>query len=55
MSYFQATLSMPYNIVPAIDERPDDYQWERAERFGVVQSAIHNALKRLKITYKKKH
>nr|WP_244589977.1 IS630 transposase-related protein [Xenorhabdus budapestensis] len=32
---------------------PDDYQWERAKRLGVTQSAIHYALKRLKITFKK--
>ncbi|WP_340614640.1 IS630 transposase-related protein [Xenorhabdus thailandensis] len=32
---------------------PDDYQWERAKRLGVSQSAIHYALKRLRITHKK--
>jgi len=31
----------------------DDYQWERANRLNVSQSAIHYALKRLKICYKK--
>lgn len=36
-----------------IEERPDDYQWERAKRFGVTQSAIKYALDRLKVTYKK--
>jgi transposase len=35
-------------------EHPDDYQWERAERFKVSESAIRYALKRLKVTYKKK-
>ncbi|MDC9595174.1 IS630 transposase-related protein [Xenorhabdus sp. IM139775] len=29
------------------------YQWERAKRLGVSQSAIHYALKRLKLTLKK--
>lgn len=32
---------------------PDAYQYERAERFGVVTNAIHMALKRLGVTYKK--
>ena len=32
---------------------PDDYQWQRAARFGCDQSAIFRALKRLKITIKK--
>mgnify|MGYP000300711949 CR=1 FL=1 len=36
-----------------VDEFPDDYQWERAQRLGVGQPAIHYALKRLKITVKK--
>lgn len=31
----------------------DAYQYERAERLGVSQSAIYSALKRLKVTYKK--
>ncbi|WP_409202778.1 IS630 transposase-related protein [Vibrio sp. SS-MA-C1-2] len=30
---------------------PDSYQWERAKRFNVSQSAMHYALKRLYITY----
>jgi len=33
--------------------RPDEYQWERAKRFGVTQSAIQYALKRLGVSYKK--
>ena len=33
---------------------PDDYQWERAQRFGVSQKGIGNALKRLSISVKKK-
>jgi len=32
---------------------PDAYQFERAERFGVCQKAIWQALRRLEITYKK--
>lgn len=32
---------------------PDLYQSERAKRFGVRQSAIHYALRRLKLSYKK--
>jgi len=32
---------------------PDSYQWERAQRLGVGQPAIHYALKRLNLSYKK--
>ncbi|MBX3327161.1 MAG: IS630 transposase-related protein [Nitrospira sp.] len=36
-----------------IEESPDSYQYERAERLGVSQSGIYWALKRLNVTYKK--
>ncbi len=36
-----------------VKTHPDAYQYERAQRLGVSQSAIHYALKRLKITCKK--
>ncbi|MFT4202552.1 MAG: IS630 transposase-related protein [Chitinophagaceae bacterium] len=36
-----------------VEEHPDHYQYERAERFGVRQSTIFYALKRLKISNKK--
>ena len=36
-----------------IEEYPDAYQYERAERFGVSQKGIYEALKRLGVTYKK--
>lgn len=36
-----------------VEENPDAYQWERAEKFNVAQSAIFYALKRLGYTYKK--
>ena len=36
-----------------IEQFPDDYQWERAKRLKVTQPAIHYALKRLNISYKK--
>jgi transposase len=36
-----------------VEDRPDDYQYERAERFGVSQSAIFAALKRLGMSRKK--
>jgi len=32
---------------------PDSFQYERAKSFGVSQSAIFYALKRLNISYKK--
>jgi len=36
-----------------IEQFPDDYQFERAQRLSVTQPAIHYALKRLNITFKK--
>ena len=38
-----------------LDNCPDAYQYERAARLGVCQRAIGNALKRLKVSHKKKH
>ncbi|MGG2142792.1 IS630 transposase-related protein [Symbiopectobacterium sp. RP] len=35
------------------NKAPDAYQKERAERFGVCQKAIWQALKKLGLTYKK--
>lgn len=37
-----------------VENAPDDYQYERAERFGVSESGIAKALKRLNISHKKK-
>ena len=36
-----------------VENNPDHYQHQRANRFGVSQSAIFYALKRLRISYKK--
>lgn len=36
-----------------VKKNPDAYQYERAEKFGVTQSAIYYALKRLDISVKK--
>ena len=36
-----------------VQSHPDDYQWERAKRLNVSQPAIHYALKRTNITFKK--
>ena len=36
-----------------VENHPDHYQWERAQRFGVSKSGMQSALVRLKITYKK--
>ena len=36
-----------------VAEKPDDYQWERAERFGVSPNGILYALRRLAISNKK--
>lgn len=37
-----------------VEAYPDDYQWERAIRFGCSQKSISRALKRLGITLKKR-
>ena len=34
-------------------DHPDDYQYERAVRFGVTPKAIWQALRKLGVTYKK--
>lgn len=36
-----------------VEENPDSYQYERAQKFGVSESVIYYALKRLKISNKK--
>ena len=36
-----------------VEENPDHYQYERAKKFGVAQSTIFYALKRLAISTKK--
>lgn len=40
-------------LLKDIENFPDAYQFERAKRLSVTQPAIHYALKRLNITYKK--
>ena len=37
-----------------VEKYPDDYQYERAERFGVSTHAVFNALHTAKITRKKR-
>lgn len=37
-----------------VEEYPDSYQYERAQRFGVSRQGIAYALKRLKISRRKK-
>jgi transposase len=39
----------------AVEEKPDAYLRELAVKFGVSEVAIHKRLKKLKITYKKRH
>mgnify|MGYP002700716903 CR=1 FL=1 len=43
----------PELLAQDVEAYPDAYQEERAARFGVGVSAIHYALKRLGVTYKK--
>ncbi|MGG2143849.1 IS630 transposase-related protein [Symbiopectobacterium sp. RP] len=40
-------------LIKGVEQYPDAYQKERAERFGVCQKAIWQALKKLGLTYKK--
>jgi hypothetical protein len=40
-------------LIQDVLDYPDDYQWERAKRFGVSGWAIGAALKRWNITHKK--
>ncbi len=44
----------PDKLRAYIEEHPDAYQYEIAKEFGCVQSAVNQALKRLKITRKKR-
>jgi transposase len=45
----------PEKLQQAIEEKPDAYLRELATKFNVSQVAIHKQLKKLKITYKKRH
>lgn len=40
-------------LLKDVEQNPDHYQYERAKKFGVAQSTIFYALKRLKISNKK--
>ena len=40
-------------LLKDIEDYPDDFLYERANRFGVTAVGIHLALKRLKLTRKK--
>lgn len=40
-------------LVQDIEDIPDAYQYERAERLGVCTQCVNYALKRLGVTYKK--
>lgn len=40
-------------LIKDVEQYPDAYQKERAERFGVCQKAIWQALKKMGLTYKK--
>lgn len=44
----------PEELISYMAEHPDAYQKEIAREFGCCQSAVHGALKRLKISRKKK-
>ena len=42
-------------LLQDVEDYPDAFQYERAERLGVSQRGISHALKRLGITRKKRH
>lgn len=44
----------PIDLLKDVEQFPDAYQKERAERLGVSESTIWQALKKLKISRKKK-
>jgi transposase len=48
-----ATKIDPDHLIRDVEQHPDAYQHERAERFGCSQLGICEALKRLKISRKK--
>lgn len=48
-----ATKIHPDHLIRDVEQHPDAYQHERAERFGCSQRGICEALKRLKISRKK--
>jgi len=48
-----ATKINPDHLIRDVEQYPDAYQHERAERFGCSQRGICEALKRLKISRKK--
>ncbi len=48
-----ATKIAPDQLIRGVEQHPDAYQHERAERFGRSQRGICEALKRLKISRKK--
>ncbi len=45
----------PDKLAQDVMDRPDDYQYERAARFGVCQKSIWQALRKLGVTHKKSH
>ncbi len=49
-----ATKIYPDQLIRDVEQHPDAYQHERAERFGCSQRGICDALKRLKISREKK-
>ena len=44
----------PAALIRDVEDYPDAYQYERAARLGVSKTGLWHALKRFKISYKKK-
>ena len=45
----------PEELRRVVEENPDAYLREIAEKFGCSITSVHTRLKKLKITYKKRH
>jgi transposase len=45
----------PDKLREIVEAEPDLYLWEIADKFGVSAVDIHNRLKEMKITFKKRH
>lgn len=50
------SLKLDLNLLKQdVKDNPDSYEYERAAKFNVSKSCIHAALKKLKLSHKKRH
>jgi len=45
----------PEKLLKDVEEHPDDFNYERAQRFCCSAEAIRLAMKKMKITHKKRY